>query len=57
MGPSKFARLDFDLAGTEGSEGPSPTLTFALIVTPDTSEPATCDVRSVGFLDVAPDIR
>ena len=55
--PGKFAQLNFNLAGAKDLEAPSLTLTFDLIVTPDTADTETYDVRSVGFFDVEPEMR
>jgi len=53
----KIAQLNFSMIAEKELVDPTITLAFELIVTPDTSEVASYDVRSVNFLDVKPDIR
>ncbi len=55
--PGKVAQLNFAMEGAEKIEAPRITLSMELVVTPDTSQIDSYDVRSINFLDVTPTIR
>lgn len=54
LAPGKFAQLNFDAIGAKDLSDPALTLTMEMVVTPDTSDTAAYDVRSVGFFDLVP---
>lgn len=57
LAPGKFAQLNFSSTGAQDLTDPALTLTMEMVVTPDTQDPATYSVRSLGFFDVVPKSR
>ncbi|MBM7066159.1 FlgO family outer membrane protein [Actibacterium sp. 188UL27-1] len=55
--PGKVAQLNFNSSGAKDLANPLLTVSMEFVVTPDTSDTATYDVRSVGFFDLQPVIR